>query len=118
MPAICTEEATDILTPRSISLQTGKPRMIERSKFIESVNTWYRSPLAITSDILLCAFTSLRLLTSEVFELLEAQCATSPKDQTYQVDSLLRILMKQIEAWQEHWLTIADEGMLTWSKSP
>ncbi|KEF63598.1 uncharacterized protein A1O9_01576 [Exophiala aquamarina CBS 119918] len=96
---------------RSISLQTGKPRMIDRSSFLESVDTWYRSPLALPSDVLLCAFVSLRLLTSEVFELLEIQRAPSPQSPTHQIESLLKIIERQVKAWQEHWLRIAENGV-------
>lgn len=84
--------------------------MIERSGFLESVDIWYRSPWALASDVLLCAFVSLRLLTSEVFELLESQRTTSPRSQTHQLESLLKIIEKQVEAWQEHWLQIAEDG--------
>jgi hypothetical protein len=92
--------------------------MIDRSSFLESVDVWYRSPLALPSDVLLCAFVSLRLLTSEVFELLETQRTTSLRTQHYQVESLLKIIEKQVEAWQEHWLDIAEEGAPTVHDNP
>lgn len=87
--------------------------MIDRSSFLESVDIWYRSPLALPSDVLLCAFVSLRLLTSEVFELLEIQRSPNSRTQTHQVESLLKIVEKQVEAWQEHWLQIAENGAPT-----
>jgi len=87
--------------------------MIDRSSFLESVDTWHQSPIALPSDVLLCAFVSLRLLTSEVFELLETQRAPNSRTQIHQVESLLKIVEKQVEAWQEHWLQIADNGVFT-----
>lgn len=92
--------------------------MIERSSFLESVDVWYRSPLAIPSDVLLCAFVSLRLLTSEVFELLENHGTTRLETHHYQVESLLKIIEKQVEGWQEHWLEIAEEGASTVHDNP
>ena len=95
-----------LLTFLSISLQTGKPRMIDRSNFLETApHTWYKHPLALPSDVLLCSFVALRLLTSGLFELLEGQ-----SDSAKNIDPLLAILQRQVQAWQDHWLGIAEAG--------
>lgn len=100
------QQESQVLTMNSISLQNGKPRMIDRSEFIETApDTWYKHPLALPSDVLLCAFVALRLLTSGVFELLEGQI-----DPARNIDPLLAILQRQVEAWQDHWLAIAEAG--------
>ncbi|KAF7197486.1 Protein priB, partial [Pseudocercospora fuligena] len=84
---------------RSISMQTGKPCMIERSRFIESIDDWLKSPFGET-DGLLAAFTHLRLLTSELPGLL------NPADNTSSQPSsrpLLRLLKEQIGVWRKRW---------------
>lgn len=98
----------------SLSLQTGKPWMIERSEFIESVEDWYHSPLASPNDGLLCAFVTLRLMTSEVFELLRPHQQPHHIRQLYHVEALLKIINSKVEKWQAHWLSSMEAGMKMW----
>ncbi|CAG8132307.1 unnamed protein product [Penicillium olsonii] len=86
---------------RSMSLQTGKPWMIERSPFIESVQSWWTHPQAIENDRLLCSFVTLRLLAAEVFDLL------NPGSQ-YAAPRPLSMLQTRIERWQAKWLEVTD----------
>ncbi|KAJ6097540.1 hypothetical protein N7499_001914 [Penicillium canescens] len=88
---------------RSMSLQTGKPWMIERTPFIESAQDWWRHPLAIDNDPFLCAFVTLRLLAAEVFDL------SSPGNH-YPAPRPLAILQNRIEQWQNKWLDVVDPG--------
>ncbi|KAH8674277.1 hypothetical protein BX600DRAFT_457295 [Xylariales sp. PMI_506] len=90
---------------RSMSLQTGKPWMIERSEFIESVNLWYRKPLATSNDAMLSALVTLRLASADIIELFSPQRPVfSMAHHPYQFDSLLKTLTSQIEAWRLHWV--------------
>ncbi|KAL1797961.1 hypothetical protein ACET3X_004567 [Alternaria dauci] len=75
---------------RSISLQTGKPWMIERSSYLESVSNWHLHPLEVANDRLLCAFVSLRLITSTHFEMMTTQYAQHQRQEPSQFRSLLR----------------------------
>jgi hypothetical protein len=84
-----------------MSLQTGKPWMIERTPFIESAQDWWRHPLAINNDRLLCAFVTLRLLAAEVFDM------SNPGSQ-YPAPRPLALLQNRIERWQTKWLEVAD----------
>ncbi|KAI1608234.1 hypothetical protein EDD36DRAFT_423657 [Exophiala viscosa] len=54
---------------RGMSLQTGKPWMIERSDFLESVNTWYKHPMATSNDATLAALVTLRLATADIIDI-------------------------------------------------
>ncbi|KIV86244.1 hypothetical protein PV11_01867 [Exophiala sideris] len=92
---------------RSISLQTGKPRMIERSEFIESVEIWLKHDLALPMDVLLGAFVSLRLLTSDVFDVLEPSSTTDRALHVHGTDALLKSLGFQIRTWEDHWIRLA-----------
>ncbi|KAH8691462.1 hypothetical protein BGW36DRAFT_400737 [Talaromyces proteolyticus] len=86
---------------RSMSLQTGKPWMIERNGFLESIESWCKDSIATESDILLGALVTLRLLTSEVFRLLGPHRQTNSFQST---SSLLTIISNRIEEWENKWL--------------
>ncbi|EED21240.1 protein priB, putative [Talaromyces stipitatus ATCC 10500] len=96
---------------RSISLQTGKPWMIERNKFIEAIDAWCRDPLAIENDVILGAFVTLRLLTSEVFRLLGSwrQIHSSQN-----MGSFMIMISNRIDEWEDKWLPLCAQD----SESP
>ncbi|KAL4893595.1 hypothetical protein BDV59DRAFT_177663 [Aspergillus ambiguus] len=91
---------------RSLSLQTGKPWMIERTDFIESIETWGKDPLADTNDNLLCSFVALRLLTGETFDLLPSQRKHSMSHQ----GRFFSVLKGRIESWESKWLNVVGPG--------
>ncbi|KAJ4050763.1 hypothetical protein NW761_005560 [Fusarium oxysporum] len=87
---------------RSISLQTGRPWMIECSEFIELIEDWCNDPSAIDNDQLLGAFTTLRLVTSAAFPLLidkSRQRSMSHNESA----PLVRLLDGRIERWEKKW---------------
>ncbi|KAI6778307.1 Protein priB [Emericellopsis cladophorae] len=94
---------------RSMSLQTGKPWMIERSDFTESVEAWCRDPLAAPGDSLLGAFVVLRLLTSEVFKLLGDRPSKGGSGRLYPLESLLAVIKGRIEEWEAKWIEAASQ---------
>lgn len=79
--------------------------MIERSEFIETAVAWGRDTLANDKDVMLCAFTTLRLMTSEAFKLL------SRRDSLQSMESLLKVLSTQIDEWEDKWLQMTTGGM-------
>ncbi|KAH8807279.1 hypothetical protein F5884DRAFT_788875 [Xylogone sp. PMI_703] len=87
---------------RSISLQTGRPWMIERNDFIEGIEVWGKDVWANDNDVLLCAFVTLRLVTSEGFGLLNHRGGSLQS-----MESLLKVLNNSIDKWEEKWLCIA-----------
>jgi hypothetical protein len=101
---------------RSMTLQTGKPWMINRSDFIESVNTWYKSPLSTPNDAVLSAIVTLRLSTADIFEILIPQRPSPPTNEPQRLSSLLRTLNPQLQAWQKHWENITEKGIYVRSK--
>ncbi|OKL59898.1 hypothetical protein UA08_04538 [Talaromyces atroroseus] len=94
---------------RSMSLQNGNPWMIERSDFIESVNTWYTSPLATINDTILAAFVSLRLAAANILEVFNPRRPAPSVTHAYRFNSLLKTLTPQVEAWKKRWGHIASE---------
>jgi hypothetical protein len=99
---------------RSMSLQTAKPWMIERSDFTESIEAWCREPLAVPTDMLLGAFVTLRLLTSEVFKLLGGDNLArngpgSGGSQFYPLCSFFAIIKGRIAEWESKWTQRAEQ---------
>ena len=78
--------------------------MIDRNDLIESADQWWRHPYSIPNDRLLCSFVSLRLLTADIFECVRRSFSFSR-------GQLLSSLQRQIESWENKWLSIIESGM-------
>ncbi|KAF5253125.1 hypothetical protein FANTH_1956 [Fusarium anthophilum] len=87
---------------RSISLQTGRPWMIECSEFIESIEDWCNDTLTIENDQLLGAFTTLRLVTSSAFPLLVTKSRQRSLSHSESAP-LVSLLDGRIERWEKKW---------------
>ncbi|KAL4904747.1 hypothetical protein BDW74DRAFT_168325 [Aspergillus multicolor] len=92
---------------RSLSLQTGKPWMIERNELIDVAESCWRDDdgLANPNDQLLSAFTALRLITADIFNLLSPS-KTPPRG----VDRLLGLIDQRIHEWQNKWLKVVSSN--------
>ncbi|KAF4467417.1 fungal specific transcription factor domain-containing [Fusarium albosuccineum] len=88
---------------RSMSLQTGRPWMIECDDFIESIEDWCNEPIAIANDCLLGAFVTLRVVASAAFTLLvprpQRRGRMSPSD----IQPLITLLNDRIDRWETRW---------------
>ncbi|KAI8713938.1 Zn(2)-C6 fungal-type domain-containing protein [Fusarium sp. LHS14.1] len=87
---------------RSISLQTGKPWMIECDDFMESVEAWSSDPMASDNDLLLGSFVTLRLVTSAAFTLLIPR-PHRPKPTGNDAQPLISLLSDRIDRWETRW---------------
>ncbi|KAL7783256.1 Aldehyde/histidinol dehydrogenase [Trichoderma ceciliae] len=92
-----------------ISLQTGRPWMIERSAFIESIDAWCGDPMADRNDDLLGAFVTLRLMSSSIFSLHAPSSRRSEKVPLDNMESLLSLKKAGIERWERHWIQKVEE---------
>ena len=98
-----------IRSTHSVSLQLGKPWMIEMNAFIRTSEKWYLKPHAqYGGDALLSAFTSLRILSTEIIELVSPRRSSS---RTPLSDHLIKLLNDNITRWENHWFPILDDGM-------
>ncbi|KAH7305536.1 fungal-specific transcription factor domain-containing protein [Stachybotrys elegans] len=88
---------------RSMSLQTGRPYMIERSAFIESVDLWCRDRLASDNDLLLASFVTLRLETADIFTMLRSEQKFAERQVIKVASSMLESLNKRIDRWKDRW---------------
>lgn len=96
----CKHSVTD--HHKSISLQTGRPWMIECSEFIESIEDWCNDILTIENDQLLGAFTTLRLITSSAFPLLATKSRQRSLSHSESAP-LVSLLDGRIERWEKKW---------------
>ncbi|KAL9473227.1 hypothetical protein ACSS6W_007607 [Trichoderma asperelloides] len=94
---------------RSISLQTGRPWMIERSPFIESIEAWCSDPIADRNDDLLGAFVTLRLMVSSIFSLHATNSRRGEKIPLENLEPLLSIKKASIERWERHWIQNVEQ---------
>jgi hypothetical protein len=96
-----------------MSLQTGKPYMIERSDFIESIETWCDNSMSIPNDYALGALVNLRLETSLVFNMLGPKPRRSEGAPLHNVESLLTLIQERICQWEDHWIKIMEDKEVT-----
>ncbi|KAL4962415.1 fungal specific transcription factor domain-containing protein [Aspergillus stella-maris] len=90
---------------RSLSMQTGKPWMIDRTELIEFGEVWWQYPYSSPNDPLLCAFVALRLMTADTFDLL----LPSRPNSASHIEHLLSILDRSIDAWQGKGLDLVSQ---------
>lgn len=93
-----------------MSLQTGKPWMIERNEFIQSVNDWCKQPMANSNDRLIGSFVTIRLIGSEVFQLIRSSASRTKEDTLHNIESLLAILESELDKWELHWVPMVENG--------
>jgi len=94
----------------SISLQMGKPCMIEQTEFFTKAGSFYKQPFAIYGvDVLLCAFASLRIISSEILELVSAGGSSRHLRQPPN-PTLMKLLNDSITSWEEYWFAISDDS--------
>ncbi|KAL1304419.1 hypothetical protein AAFC00_003417 [Neodothiora populina] len=93
---------------RSLSLQNGSPSMIRRNELIESANTWFDDPWATSHDRLLCALVTLRLIGSEVFDLLNPHRNSSQNTMLDRTDGLMGTFQHDITRWKSRWSSMEE----------
>lgn len=82
--------------------------MIDQTDFIARASDWYKQPLAVYGgDALLCAFVDLRIISTEILELVSPNRTSRHIDQS---DSLLRLMNGNITRWENKWFPITDDG--------
>ncbi|KAK7422815.1 hypothetical protein QQX98_001377 [Neonectria punicea] len=87
-----------------ISLQTGKPYMIERTDFIDLIDSWCADSMSTANDCFLGALVKLRLETSAVFSLLGFGQRRGQATSLHDVESLLTLIDGRIHSWENRWM--------------
>ena len=88
-----------------MSLQLGKPWMIELTEFIVKSDSWHQVKFSVPGcDLLLAAFVSLRMTGSETLEL-----ASSAQQNSHHT-ALFKMLNSSVTSWDQKWLPSFDTG--------
>lgn len=84
--------------------------MIPKSELIESAHAWYDVPISTAQDRLLCALVTLRMIGSEVFDLLNPHRSSFRSTLLDRTDGLMNILLNDIQKWQNRWSSMPEMG--------
>ncbi|KAK1243451.1 hypothetical protein MKX07_004079 [Trichoderma sp. CBMAI-0711] len=95
-----------------ISLQTGRPWMIERNAFIEWIDTWCTDAIADRNDDLLGAFVNLRLMSTSIFSLHAPSRSRGERVPLEDMETLLSLKKASIERWERRWVQEVDKKLL------
>jgi hypothetical protein len=83
--------------------------MIDQNGFIAKAENWYKQPLAVYGgDALLCAFVGLRIISTEILELVSPDLSSRHIHQSS--ETLFRLMNGNITRWEERWFPVADDG--------
>ncbi|CAG9989353.1 unnamed protein product [Clonostachys byssicola] len=91
---------------RSISLQTGRPFMIEQNEFIDVIEEWCKDPMSLANDYFLGALVKLRLETSAAFSLLGFRQRRTYTASLHETESLLALIHGRIQDWENRWIDL------------
>ncbi|KAI5303088.1 hypothetical protein KEM56_000044 [Ascosphaera pollenicola] len=96
---------------RSVSLQVGKPWMIQMDPLIRASDTWCQHAYAVPGiDQIMSAFVQLRILGSDLLDL----CFVDPKTcapETYQRnESVLKLFNGNLDQWETHWYKTVEDA--------
>ena len=92
----------------SLSSQMGKPWMIEQSDVVYDSDTWHTHELSVTGrDLLLVAFVRLRMMSSEMLDLV---FLGRPGLLRNRPETLLKLLNSEISRWETKWYSLFDQG--------
>lgn len=87
--------------------------MIPRNGLIESAHSWYNDPLSTPQDRMLCALVTLRMIGSEIFDLLNPHRSSYRSTLLDRTDGLMKVLLNDIQKWHTHWSSMSEMGMDT-----
>ncbi|KAH7310292.1 fungal-specific transcription factor-like protein [Rhexocercosporidium sp. MPI-PUGE-AT-0058] len=92
---------------RSLSSQMGKPWMIEQNDVVQDSDTWHLNSFAVPGvDLLLVAFVRLRIMSSEMLDLV---FLGTPGSSQSRPKTLLKLLNSEISRWETKWYSLFDQ---------
>jgi hypothetical protein len=94
----------------SLSSQMGQPWMIEKSDMLQDSDTWHLNDFAVAGvDLLLVAFVHLRIMSSEMLDLV---FQSRPGSFQTRPELCLRLLNTEISRWEAKWYSPFDQGRI------
>ncbi|EDN07411.1 GAL4 & fungal specific transcription factor domain-containing protein, priB [Histoplasma capsulatum] len=95
---------------RSVSLQLGKPWMIQIDSLIRSAETWHQHVYAVPGcDQIMSAFVQLRILGSEIVELFWIDPVATTAQSIIKNEVILKLFNGELDRWEAKWYKIVEE---------
>lgn len=86
----------------------GRPWMIEQNDVIQDSESWHLDKFAVPGgDLLLVAFVRLRMMSSEMHDLV---FIGRPGSSHNRPETLLKLLNSEISRWESKWYSLFDQG--------
>ncbi|PGH14759.1 hypothetical protein AJ80_05803 [Polytolypa hystricis UAMH7299] len=96
---------------RSVSLQLGKPWMIQIDPLIRNSESWHQHPYAVPGcDHIMSAFVQLRILGSEILDLFWVDPETTNPQSISQNEALLKLFNGDLDRWEAKWYKTVEES--------
>lgn len=101
---------TDIF---SLSLQLGKPWMLDQDDLILNAGAWYRDEYAVQGgDLVLSAFVCLRIISAEMLQFAPQSTSSRLAFAGPQGEILSKMWNAGITAWEQKWLQLFDSSRI------
>ncbi|PGH00029.1 hypothetical protein GX51_06028 [Blastomyces parvus] len=95
---------------RSVSLQLGKPWMIQIDPLIRSAEYWHQHVYAVPGcDQIMSAFVQLRIIGSEILELSWIDPAAITAQSIIKNEVILKLFNGDLDRWEAKWYQIVEE---------
>ncbi|OAT10031.1 hypothetical protein BDBG_05713 [Blastomyces gilchristii SLH14081] len=95
---------------RSVSLQLGKPWMIQMDPLIRSAEHWHQHVYAVPGcDQIMSAFVQLRILGSEILELFWIDPVATTAQSIIKIEVILKLFNGDLDRWEAKWYQIVEE---------
>ncbi|OJD18325.1 hypothetical protein AJ78_01638 [Emergomyces pasteurianus Ep9510] len=96
---------------RSVSLQLGKPWMIQIDALIRSAENWHQHVYAVPGcDQIMSAFVQLRILGSEILDLFWVDPVTTTAQSITRNEVILKLFNGDLDRWEAKWYKIVEEA--------
>jgi hypothetical protein len=107
------------LTELSVSLQLGKPWMIQIDPLIRNSESWHQDIYAVPGcDQIMSAFVQLRILGSEILDLFWIDPLAPTPDAISKAEVFIKLFNGELDRWQAKWYKILEDRKFLPSPSP
>ncbi|KKZ62248.1 hypothetical protein EMCG_00415 [[Emmonsia] crescens] len=95
---------------RSVSLQLGKPWMIQVDPLLRSAENWHQDVYAVPGcDQVMSAFVQLRILGSEILDLFWIDPVATTAQSITKNEVILKLFNGDLDRWEAKWYRIVEE---------
>ncbi|ODH34118.1 hypothetical protein ACO22_03163 [Paracoccidioides brasiliensis] len=95
---------------RSVSLQMGKPWMIQVDPLIRNAGNWHQHIYAVPGcDQIMSAFVQLRILGSDILELFGIDPVTTTAESVAKGEVILKLFNGDLDRWEAKWYKIVED---------